>query len=569
MTGARPRISEPLRQRLLWLAAGLLVAWQLVGALPFSPVESDGIGVALGAAQRWTDPARCPELAYNFHGTSGTYVALGGVWQLLHGDIFALYSVLTALAAVLGFALLTRFVARRLQVPLPETALLIALFLPEFLAGSWFANTNTLALVPMGAALLLTLRSGWRWAALTGLALGVAGWMRGDLAAEGLGVAALLFRGDARSRRAWLDWLGTAAICGVVAASTALGLMAASGASLAVLRKTLSGAAGLPAPTSGSGLPVWLVGHITFAPVATYLLLVVALVVLVRERRWSILVPVLAGAPFWWIIVSPYLATPKGLLNIIPYLALAIVFAAHWLMAQRTGAWRWVRRAIAAALVLQALVGVRVTLAAKPWLRQDGPTALRLLDRARTGAVARVEVVIGSGTIVPTDDSVRLASGTLFAPWVSHVRHVERAAGMAQLVQVLRGPDVAPALATQMVEGAQNARLALHRAGYRCVRGYRDATGVYSLLDYERPAAPGQLTTQLTQILTGDSSYALATLAAFHLRRTLYVIGSGREFAEVVRQAPEARVLANDGGFLPVAALEYDQARHDAPPPSR
>ena len=564
MSDAEPIVQEHRKHaRWLWLAVAIVVAWQLFGAFPPSPLESDGSAVALGAAQRLTDPAHCPEIAYNFHGTSGTYVVLGGVWQRMHGDIFALYGVLTALAAVVGFTLVALFVARRLQVSVPLTALLIALLLPEFLAGAWFANTNIFALVPMALALLLTLRPGWQFACLTGLALGIAGWMRGDLAAEALGVAALLFRGDWRKRQAWLLWLRDASLCAVVSGVTALGLMTASGASLAMLLKTVGGVAGWASPTSGSGLPVWLVGHITFAPVATYLLLAVALVVLLRERRWSNLLPVLGGATFWWIIVAPFLATPKGLLNIVPFLALALVYAAHWLWSQPPGPWRWTGHAILATLVLQSLIGVRVTMASKPWLKQDGPALLSLWQGGPRGPLAKIEVVLGSGTIVPTDDGVRLASGTLFAPWVSHQRHVEREAAMASLQRILEAREVAPAIVSQMVEGATNARLALARAGYRCVASHREPQTGAVTLDYERPTMPGRITTRTSQVLLEDSKYALATLAPLHLHRALYVIASGRELQQVRAQAPEGEVLLDSVDFLPVAAIAYDQSAHD------
>ena len=555
------------RERLLWLAALLFVGWQAVGALPLSPVESDGIAVALGAVQRLTDPAHCPELAYNFHGTSGVYVIVGQAWQAVGGDAFALYGALTLLVTLGGFALMTLFVAKTLRASVPMTALLLGVFLPEFLTSSWYANTNAFAMLALCAALLLTQRPGWLYAGLTGVAFGVAGWLRGDVAMACIGVAALLFRATGKPRSDWLHWLGRSTVCGATAGVTALGLMHASGASLEVLRATVSGVAAVAPGTSSSGMPIWVVGHATFAPLATYLLLGVALTAMLHERRWSLLLPVGIGALPMWLWTAPYLATPKGLLNIVPFLGLAVVFAVRWLLDGGAGPRRWLLTGLLVALALQAVVGLRLTLASKPWLHQDDPALLSLGHWEHVGPFSRVEIVIGAGTVVPTDDGVRLLSGNLVAPWILHRRHREREAGMARLVALLEADSVAPAIVAQMVEGATNARLALQRAGYHCTNSRREFETGALFLDYVRPASPTRPTTFTSQVLLEHPAYQLSTLAPLHLHRALYVIASGRELAAVRAQAPEATVLLDTHDFMPVAAVAYDQSLHDAPLP--
>ena len=134
---------------------------------------------------------------------------------------------------------------------------------------------------------------------------------------------------------------------------------------------------------------------------------------------------------------------------------------------------------------------------------------------------------------------------------------------MASLQRILEAREVAPAIVSQMVEGATNARLALARAGYRCVASHREPQTGAVTLDYERPTMPGRITTRTSQVLLEDSKYALATLAPLHLHRALYVIASGRELQQVRAQAPEGEVLLDSVDFLPVAAIAYDQSAHD------
>lgn len=534
-----------------WFALVILLAWQLVGVWPAAPVEGDAEAIAAGAEGLAAGGPGGVERCYRYAGQVAIYALLAGARRFLGVACLPAFAALSA-AAALAFVLLGAALVRRLLgVPYAAAGLALLLF-QETGTSAFYPNSTIVAAAVLLAACAIASagETTWTRGAASGAALAVAGLARADVALVAPVLPLLLYRGEARR----------AAVAAAASVATALALYGAVSAALgagplAALHEAVEHMGGRAA-VSGE-VPGWL-GHESVRSLVGFWspgwLLGAALggVSLVRRGAWKLLPVALAGTVPLFAAYARNLSSPKYLVYAIPFLALLGLAG----LAETA---RWGRRAATLAVVLLAVhsaLGLRVVVRSKPWIAPPGD-ALVLLGRDFAGGpFSRVELALGGGTIVPTADGPRLASGVAFAPLVWHRAKASTARCQRRLEAVLASADAVPG---ELFSGswlAQNAtEVALRETGFTPVHRGR----------LPIPYGARSLWRRGTQTIVHTSceiysyewrerAWALSHATS---REVLYVAGGGRERAMMLSYAA-ARAVCDDDGPTCLALLALD-----------
>lgn len=466
-----PSPSSPPAPKWAWGLAFLGLLWMLPALSPQGPVECDSQQISVWAEQvaRHGRGSNAHDLSYNYVGTPGTHLVLAGLRALLPVDALTLYGALGVLAGLTAWVLGAALAARLAGVAWPWAALALLTF-QETLGGTAYPSSNMLAMVPLLASCLVALAHRTdRGALAAGALAGVAGWLRADAVLMVPILPLLLWDGGPVGP--WLRRVAWLALGGTV---VGLGAIVASGSGpLAIVHHARKVLKPDEAPLT---MAQWLISqsgmaHVAFFGAVHGLLLPLGLVRLAAQKSWQVLAIVVVGTLPAVVVLGAHLTTPKGYLYLLPLLATAVLVAGKWLVEPTGGPLRKSLAALAMLLLVgQGVVGVRVKLAAKPWAAEPGPTWLTLFQQERSGAVSRVAVVIGAGTVLPTDDGPRLASGLWFAPAHWHAFKQQRVRIAETIRAYVRNPE-APfhRLFAGTCDGVTEGAWSLTLAGYKTV----------------------------------------------------------------------------------------------------
>ena len=534
--------------RWLWWVVGALVAWHMVGYLPVGPVECDSVSLATFAEHAALHGRGAVDLSYNFAGTSGAHLVLLAARQLTGLDAFAVFTWLSVLASLGCLVLGALLIARLLAWPVAGAVLLLLAF-QETMASGYYPNSNVLAALPaLGAAVMAQRRTvdraaPWRDVVVGGALFGLAGWLRADVALLAPVLVALLWR-----RGPVTPWLARVGVLGVVAGVVAVTLLYAGGSSIARILATAGHVLGGERRSVGGGLVALLqlptvMSHVAFLPVVALPLLPLGLWALARTRR-PVLAIALAGMLPLWAVMARALTSPKGIYYLLPYAALTVGAGLAWLWQHRA---RRTLAVLAVVEVLQLVVGVRVSLASKPWAAEPTPTLLTVWSQERAGPLSRVAVTLGAGTVIPTDDGPRLASGTLFAPWLWRQSKSVRRDVVDRTVAWLN-TESGPLLPMWALtcDGTTLARWSLTRAGFT-------ATSEHHLPIRQLIWTRGSQRVDLRDGL--EVNFDLRVFGQPGVAG-LYAVGSGREQRRLYEQGAVTGKICGFEDMSPLAALQ-------------
>lgn len=427
------------------LIAGLsvcIVGAMLIGALPLIPYEGDGIGIANGIHDSLHEVfTNISPVAYNYDVQCGVNVIVKLVALATGGDVWTVFSLMT-IAAAMVFVLFSVRAATALfgkESALP--ALAACILFPEAIVSAYYPNSLIFAaaFLALGLYLYVDGRSHW---ILPAIALGCAFWMRVDVV---LAFPAFVFlRRDAKAVRPFWIMALMFGVSGIVG----LGLLTLSDVS--VLRLLHSSGAHLQGSVEESqGLPMGLGSRafrtlLAFFPVLTVLVLVLGVVTLVRTRRIPLVLAGLLPLVIMLLVQRANLTTPKYLVYSIPFLMLCVIPA----LVHVTPGWFRSHRVLSVLLVLlslQVVLGVRLLFRGKEYIEAPGSLQRASITLVPLGvkempgrAIERVELVVGGGSKINTDDENRLTSGLVYTPWCWREEKVMVVENVAKLRALVR-----------------------------------------------------------------------------------------------------------------------------------
>jgi hypothetical protein len=534
---------------LLWLALIALAVWQAWGVLPIAAVEGDDAAVAWSATAIAGGEPGSRQAAYNWFDQAGVYTILIAANRIAGFRCLTSYAAIAVLGTLLFVVLASLLIGRLLRLPPPVCAIALLLF-PEVQAGASYANGTSLAAgLAAGALLVLLGSSGMGTAAASGVVLGLAGWIRPDAVLMAPLVVVLAARGDRR-------WAVRVAAVAGSAAVAFLALFTTSGGDLRqLLAHTGHFVVGARPVTAG----IWAVlgsqvvrSTLAFFPLPLVLLTALGVHVMLRRRDWRSLTLAGLGVAPTWLVLGKMLSTPKYLYYTIPALAFVALYALVHSPRRR-------RVALIAALLLAAqyVIGVRLTLRAKPWAVDPRPAGAVLGSHELSrGGIARLGLAVGPGALIHTDDGPRLSSGILFAPLVWHAWKTELADNAESLRAVLcRLPAGTTSIFTASWYGRGVVNETLGRSGFR----YRDTATLdadaarFTWTAHDRIVAHTSVETYSTS--WSEREAGLRTAGSSNI---LYVAGSGRERAVVLEHLRPREMIADSVGTTCLSVFFVD-----------
>jgi hypothetical protein len=413
----------PVRSRdaVTYVLALAIVAAMIVGALPMTPYEGDGIGIANGISDSAHELFRNVSMvAYNYDVQSGVNVVVKAVALVVGGEVWTVFSVLTVVAALLFVFFSVRSVTLLAGKDSHVPALVAFALFPEAIISAYYPNSVIFAAAFLAIGLYCYVAGRGSWI-LPAILLGCAVWMRLDVV---IAFPAFLFlHRHGTPRRSFWHIAGALTAAGIIG----LALLALSDVSLSRLFHS-TGAHLEGSVEQTGGLPLGLGSKafrtlIGFFPVATLVLVVLGAIRWMRDRDPGTVAAGLLPLVLMLMVQRANLTTPKYLVYSIPFLALMVVRALPRLNAE------WVRahRMLAVILILlslQAVVGIRMIFRGKEYverpssLQRSSITLLPLWGKKlQSRALDSVTVVVGGGSKINTDDENRLTSGILFSPF--------------------------------------------------------------------------------------------------------------------------------------------------------
>jgi hypothetical protein len=439
----KPELSTRSKS-LLGVVFALLVVYQAVGIFPLSPVEGDSLGIANGAVQAASSRLGPQPLAYRYSLQSGTYALVVAAHKISGLDTITAFSLLSAFCSVLFIFTSAALLRQVTACPFPVCGIVVLLFQEAF-TGGYYANSTVIAAAFAVLALyILTLGNQVHMQVIAGVLLGLGVWARSDAILIAPACLALLLRGNLKQT------ILRTALVAFVTIAVALTAILLSGNDFNALLQSTTGYFGTePGSTPGLGIPLLgtadLKSHLAFFSILLLSLMVFGLIYLARASNWTLLGIFLLGVMPFFVVYAGRIASPKYMYYLLPFFCVPVLSALRKVYQFSTRRRALYSSVVIGLLLIQYIVGLRVSFVTKPYVEEPYPTLLNLFTaETRIGTIERTSLALGAGTVVPTDDRERLSSGILFAPLTWYHNKSLLNAELAKLRSYLQNPDSNP-----------------------------------------------------------------------------------------------------------------------------
>jgi hypothetical protein len=535
------------------VAFALALVWAAWGAWPIAPVECDSNTIATSIAALAHQGQSAYPLTYNFQGTSGTYAIVAALSRWTGVGTLTAFAVASALAALATLLIAANWIAQLTRTPMPYVALGLLLF-QEATTSMWYPCSNTLAGLPLLLATLTALRAtGWRGWIAAGALFGVAGVIRGDVVLFAPIVGLALWRPGPMQRS-----VQAALVAGATAAFVTVATMAAAGVDFPKLFHavgTVYGRTDAEVPTGSAAMQPWILYLVTtFGPVLPPLILL-GWWRQGRNRQWHWLLLSVLGTLLPIVVLGKVVPSPKTYAWSIPLTGLAVIEGCKFLVEQRGARWQWARVAMVLVLLGQLFLGLRLGLRSKPWGDADGFTLATLHRQTfADGPVAHLEVVLGAGTVLPTNDGWRLATGTFWAPAIWHRERLQRVAALDAIESWVRSDASAHEPAWHaFCDAVSTVSMAAERNDYTFISREENPQTRQQEITWQRGDR------RLVQVLGDAGDFDLHVYAQPPSHTAFYVAGTGRDRVRLLEQAPHATAILDAPGWMPLTIWHLPQ----------
>lgn len=542
-----------------WLAFIILLAYYALGILPIVPVEGDELGIVNGAIQIEQSGLASRSLAYRYEVQSGTYSAIRFLHRVFSIDVLHAFGWLSGVCSLLFVVLSAWLVSRLLPVAMPLCGIFLLLF-QEATASGYYANSTVVAALFSVLALLVVTHSDRLLALIAaGILFGIAAWMRIDVLVVAPATLVLLYKED------WKRAAGKTTIVAGATIAAALATLYLSGGSVEGVLKysdihlagTYDGTLKLAVPIVGGANAKSLAG---FFSVLLAGLLLLGLIVMAMRRDWRNLLLLVAGTVPFFIYYFGTIVSPKYLYYLLPFFLLASLYPLSYLNGKRKGAIILVLAAVT--FIVQYPLGMRAVFKNKPYVAEPFPTIATIVGiPIAKKNIESLSLVLGSGSVLTTDDGYRLTSGLLFAPvlWHHHKSILEQEldafktyfAGLADAERYF--------LTTGWVSRQTVIHLLLSN-GYRL-----ESQQLEGSREVYRWRRGGEITTLWSiEIWNLTRETLVPIIGRLPSKQFVYVISHGREQAAILESGARLKKLFGHEDINILAAYEVDMTSASA-----
>ncbi len=394
-----------------WFPRLLIIVLVMVyarGIFPFVAVEGDEQGVINGILAAEQHRVNFLDFAYIYPIQPGSFWLIRLAHAICGGRLISVFGSLTALGAA-GFIAVMAFLGARLCGGRPAWIALALLCCQELVSAGWYANTCAMAAPLTAGALLLGFCSGNRTTLLGAAALIALGaWVRMDSLLITPVFLPLAFAQCGDLRRAMLR----TAVVALASAAGLLVLLAVSGTSLTEAWSTY-----VSQPYGEGWISLWhkfwLVGSILIT--AATVLGVIYL--LICKDALLIVCGLCAGLPAV-LVYGHTFTTTKYLYYAVPFAVFVCVGTAIKILQRDSRRGRLAIGAAVLALVAEGFIGVRTT--SDEFRRFFPARGIKISQLSLPLRTRPVQLILGEGEILGTDDAFRLRAGWFFAASAWH-----------------------------------------------------------------------------------------------------------------------------------------------------
>jgi hypothetical protein len=303
--------------RLFLIIFLILAAHQTRGILPVAPIEGDGLAMANGATLTASIGLGPNPLVYRYADRSGTYAFIAALHKLTGIKAYMLFSLVSGLSSVI-FVLFSALLIREItDYPFATSGLVVLLFPQSFVGGYYANNTVVVAAIATPAMYLLKKSQRPHTQVFAGVLLGMAAWIRFDVALLAPACLLLLHENN------WKQTAFRALVVGSTAAVVCALAMYLSGSSISKIYGHLMAHRSYGLAKTGEFLRC----HLSFFSALLLGLFIVGLIYLVRRRNWYLLATFLAAVIPLYVVLGKSLINPRFLYYYVPFFSIPIVYA--------------------------------------------------------------------------------------------------------------------------------------------------------------------------------------------------------------------------------------------------
>jgi hypothetical protein len=419
-------IKEALRyinpRSIIWIITlSLITIYFGIGIFPISLFETDSIAIANNCQHIInTGVFKGSVIGHSFDMQSGTYFLIVTLSKLFHTATFVIYSIISSIAAISFIIFIVIFIKQLCGYNILLIVSLLLLF-QEITALAYYPNSTSLssAFWMLGFIILIKKPSLPR-IILAGLILSLSAWFRIDILFVFPSVLPLLFIVTKDIKKSILF----STILAVIVLILLWVFMSVCNAKISGFmgyteyHGTLFGMANNLGALDLSLLRA----HLASYSLLLVILFLMGLVFILRKKEWKLLMFIISGMVFYYMLGINNTVAPKHLAPFTLFWMLAILYGLDKIL--KLGNKNFlILLSLVIIFVFQYFIGYKVDILSIPYANKEYsllnpvPSYVKLFKTGQIGAkIGSVETRIGAGTKIPSSDEILLSSGIVFNP---------------------------------------------------------------------------------------------------------------------------------------------------------
>ncbi|MCF8296008.1 MAG: hypothetical protein K9J13_00565 [Saprospiraceae bacterium] len=394
----------------------VMFLWFFSGVFPITRFESDSMGICNGCYEIINSGDWGANFfSYSYDMQAGTYWFIIIFMKLLALPASVVYSILSAIFGILCLILISNLISKILNKDFILILLVLFLF-QEVYSISFYANSTVFAAFFWLLTFNIVYSGKGKWVyPIAVILLAVAFWCRVDVAFAMTGILPLLWL-KIDLKRAIIISL----IIGICTVCLGLLLMYLSNVNIQgfLQYSNLGGITYRSSSDIGFLNIISLKSHFAFFSALVILLVIIGLFILLREKQFKLVLLILIPTTIYYMFNLNFTWAAKHLYYYSIFWAIPVVYAVHYSLKNKI-----MRLIIVVVFVLQYLVGWQVNFKSLPWQFKDyavlypEPEYTKLVNfPISLSKISEINLVLGSGTKIPTADEMMMSSGLVFSP---------------------------------------------------------------------------------------------------------------------------------------------------------
>ena len=408
----------------------LLLSYFMIGAYTVSPIEGDGMGIAMGAFQKNITGNGNNVFSHLYYFQSGSYQIVYFLSNLLSVNTFTLFSILSTIMGLV-FILYTSLLLKKILELSFLISFLASVLFQEIFTGCFYPNSTILAAPFLVIVLyyIVTLEKTNLNLILAGLTMSIGVWFRYDLIIVSPIILFFLYDNNFKQ----LVFKGLFFYTSLIFFSTLFLYLCGTNPieiykSATIITTEYSGNNIGNTGTENIGinsLGNWdIKTFFSFYNPLILLLLFIGLFLIIKSKDWKLLIYSTLPVGLIYYFYFGTFTTPKYLYYVIPFLLIPILYIYKSKQILNVTLKKLIIFSSIFLFSLFYFVGFRIVFNSKNYVENDysimksNPTFIEVYKKNLefSKVFKEFSIVLGTGSIINTADANRLSTGIIYYP---------------------------------------------------------------------------------------------------------------------------------------------------------